>query len=314
MVGVPKGEEVTIGRRRFVLTNRDKLLFPEDGVTKGDLVAYYRDVTEVMLPHLRGRPLMLQRCPDGVAGGCFYQKEASKHFPEWVATVEVPKDRGVVHHVLCSDEATLAYLAGQACITFHAWQSRADRPDRPDRVVLDFDPSGTDFEPVRAGALAARRLLEEVGLTAFVGTTGSRGVHVVAPIDRRAGFEEVRAFSVRLAEVLVAADPSTLTLEFRKDRRQGRVLVDVMRNGYAQTAVVPYSVRVLPGAPVAVPVTWSELESGSVRPRAYDVRSVRRRLDTAGDPWADLARHARPLAGARRRLEELAPAPAPEPG
>jgi bifunctional non-homologous end joining protein LigD len=308
MAVVPKGEEIAVGRRRFVLTNRDKLLFPQDGLTKGDLVAYYRDVAGVMLPHLRGRPLMLQRCPDGVAGGCFYQKEASAHFPEWVARVEVPKDRGVVHHVLCEDEATLAYLAGQACITFHAWTSRADRPDRPDRVVLDFDPSGPDFEPVRAGALAARRLLEEVGLTPFVGTTGSRGVHVVAPIDRRAGFEDVRDFAVRLGEVLVDADTENLTLEFRKDRRQGRVLVDVMRNGYSQTAVVPYSVRVLPGAPVAVPVTWAELESGSVSPRAYDVGSLRRRLDAAGDTWADLARNAHPLAGARRRLEALAPA------
>lgn len=309
MAIVPKGKEVAVGRRRFVLTNRDKLLFPDDGVTKGDLVAYYRDVAGVMLPHLRGRPLMLQRCPDGVAGGCFYQKEASRHFPEWVATVELPKDRGVVHHVLCEDEATLAYLAGQACITFHAWTSRADRPDRPDRVVLDFDPSRPDFEPVRAGALAARRVLEEIGLRPFVGTTGSRGVHVVAPIDRRAGFDAVRAFSVRLAEVLVAGDPESLTLEFRKERRQGRVLVDVMRNGYAQTAVVPYSVRVLPGAPVAVPVTWAELESGSVRPQAWRLGDVRRRLDDAGDPWTDLARHARPLAGARRRLEALALAP-----
>lgn len=300
------GEELRVGRRRFTLTRPDKMLFPDDGLTKADLVAYHRDVAPVLLVHLRDRPLMLQRCPDGVSGSCFYQKEASDHFPKWVRTVTAPKANGTVHHVVCNDEATLAYLAGQGCITFHPWLARADRLDRPDRVVFDFDPSGPDFDTVLDGARQGARLLEEVGLEPFVATTGSRGLHVVAPIQRRSGFDEAREFARRAAEVIAARDPRCFTLEARKDRRRGRVLVDVQRNAYAQTAVAPYSVRVRPGAPVATPLAWSELGDRHLDPQRWHVADVRRRLDRRGDPWADLSHRARALGPARRRLDDVA--------
>ena len=311
--------EVAVGRRRFGLTHPDKVLFGDVGVTKSDLVAYYRDVAEVMLVHLRDRPLMLQRCPDGVDGHCFYQKAASGHFPEWVRTVEADKRGGVVRHVVCNDEATLAYLAGQACVTFHAWLSRRDRLDRPDRVVFDFDPADREhaheaFDAVRDGAKAAGELLRGLGLEPFVATTGSRGLHVIAPIDRRAGFDEVRAFARAVAEVLAADDPARLTVEGRKERRGGRVLVDIMRNGYAQTAVAPYSVRTLPGAPVATPIAWPELTGRGLNPQRYRLTDVGRRLEAQGDPWADLARCARPLSAARRRLDDLLAHGRPRPG
>ncbi|HEY3941162.1 MAG TPA: hypothetical protein VGL60_01645 [Acidimicrobiales bacterium] len=199
--------------------------------------------------------------------------------------------------------ATLAYLAGQACVAFHAWLSRADRLERPDRVIFDFDPSGSDFAPVRAGALAAARLLEQLGLDAFVALTGSRGLHVVVPIDRGAGFDEVRGFARGVADRLAAGDPNHLTVEARKENRRGRVLIDVMRNAYARTAVVPYSARLLPGAPVATPLEWSELSSRRLQPQAYTLTTIARRLDARGDPWADLPRRTRPLAPARRALE-----------
>jgi bifunctional non-homologous end joining protein LigD len=297
--------QVTVGRRRFDMSRPDKVLFPTSGTTKADLVSYYRRTASVMLSHLRGRPLMLQRCPDGIAGDCFYQKEASSHFPGWIKTVEARKEGGVVHHVVCDDEATLAYLAGQACISFHSWLSRADRIDRPDKIIFDFDPSADDFSTVRDAAQSAGRLLEEIGLKPFVATTGSRGLHVVTPIQRRGDFDEVRDFAFRVAGVLAAQDPDRLTTESRKNRRQGRVFIDVMRNAYAQTAIAPYSVRTLPGAPVATPLEWSELESEHLDAQRYTIENLHKRLESRGDPWADIARHARPLAGARQRLEAL---------
>jgi bifunctional non-homologous end joining protein LigD len=310
-VAARKGnEEILVGRRRVPLTNPDKVLFPDVGVTKSDLVTYYRDVAGVMVPHIRGHPLMLQRCPDGIRGECFYQKHASAYFPDWIATVDAPKEGGVVHHVVCNDEATLAYLAGQACIGFHSWLSRADRLERPDRIIFDFDPSGHDFDDVRSGAKSTARLLEQLGLEPFVATTGSRGLHVVAPIERRSSFDEVRAFARRAAELLAAADPEHLTVEARKQARRGRVLIDIMRNGYAQTAIAPYSVRVLPGAPVATPLSWPELDDRRLGPQRFGVANVRQRLAAHGDPWSVMASHARSLAGARRLLEELAPATA----
>lgn len=303
-----RAEQLTVGRRHFDLARPAKVLFPDDGITKADVVAYYRDVAPAMLPHLHARPLMLQRCPDGIAGGCFYQKRASEHFPRWVPTVEAPKAGGVVRHVVCNDEATLAYLAAQACIAFHPWLSRADRLGRPDRVVFDFDPSRPDFASVRRGAHAARDLLEELGLEPFVATTGSRGLHVVTPIDRRTEFDDVRAFARRAADVLARRDPGTLTTEVRKERRAGRVLIDIMRNGYAQTAVAPYSLRTIPGAPVATPLEWWELDAARLGPRRYGLGTVRRRLDARGDPWARLAGSAGALGPAARRLAELGPA------
>jgi len=297
--------ELTVGRRRFALTHPEKVLFADDGITKADLVAYYRDVAGPMLEHVRGRPLMLQRCPDGLAGGCFYQKEASRHFPDWIRTLEVAKAGGTVRHVVCDDEATLAYLAGQASVAFHPWLARADRLDRPDRVMFDFDPSRDDFPAVRAGAEAAGHLLAEIGLTPFVATTGSRGLHVVAPLTRRSSFEEVRTFSRRAADLLSASDPERLTTEARKERRLGRVLIDVMRNAYGQTAVAPYSVRTIPGAPVATPLEWSELGSARLGPQRFGLRNVRERLDARGDPWAGLQLHARALGPAQRQLDEL---------
>lgn len=299
-----EGTQIVIGRRRFELSHPDKVLFPADGITKADLVAYYRRVAEVMVVHLRGRPLMLQRFPDGIGGGAFYQKQVGDYFPEWVHRVEVAKEGGTVTHVVCDDEATLAYLAGQACITPHAWLSRADRPDRPDRIVFDLDPSVPGFAAVRATARALRQLLEEVGLVPFVQTTGSRGLHVVAPIDRRAGFDEVRAFARNVAERIAAADPDHRTVEARKAKRRGRVFIDTLRNGYAQTAVAPYAVRARPGAPVATPLEWHELGDSRLDATRYTISSLPRRLARRPDPWADIARHTRPFRAARACLDE----------
>ena len=288
------------------VTHPDRILFPGEGITKGDVVDYYRRVAPVMVPHLRNRPLMLERYREGIDHGGFYQKEASEYFPPFIRRVEVPKAGGVVHHPVVVDEDGLVYLANQGCLTFHCWPARADRPRRPDRLIVDLDPPAGAFATVRAAALRLKTLLERLGLAPFVQTTGSRGLHVVAPIVPGPDTDEVLAFAGVVAEVLAAADPGRLTTEFRKANRGGRVYVDVARNGYAQTVVAPYSVRARPGAPVATPLDWDEVRTTRLRPDRWTVANVFRRLGAKPDPWRAIDRRARPLPDAWPRLESLA--------
>lgn len=292
------------GRRTIEISNPDKVLFPDDGITKVDVVDHYLRVAPAMLPHLRDRPVNMQRFPDGIEAGGFYEKRVPGHFPGWIPRVRVAvSGRSPQEQVVVQDRATLAYLANQACLIPHVWLSRRDRLDNPDTMIFDLDPPGDDFEPVREGALALRDLLEEVGLVPFVKTSGSKGLHIHVPLDRRAGFDEVRAFARRVADIVARDDPR-LTTEHRKAERRGRVFVDVLRNGYGQTAVPPYAVRALPGAPVAAPISWDEVRGGRVGPRSFTVATIGRRLD--GSPWEGLRRRARSLREPARRLEAAA--------
>jgi bifunctional non-homologous end joining protein LigD len=292
--------------RRVKLSNLEKILFPAAGMTKADLVGYYERVAPVMLPHLAGRPLSLARFPDGIDAQGFLQKNASDYFPGWIRRARLAKQDGEVEHVVADSAATLVYLANQACVTLHVGLSRIDGIDRPDRMVIDLDPSDDDFAKVRRAARDARALLEEIGLVPFLQTTGSRGLHLWVPLDRAADFDEVRAFAGRIAEVLEARRPRELTTAQRKAKRGDRVLLDVARNAYAQTAVAPYSVRARPQAPVATPLEWAELESPKLEPQRYTIRNLFRRLARKGDPWAEIERHARGLEAARERLTALA--------
>ncbi|MFJ8623824.1 non-homologous end-joining DNA ligase [Kitasatospora sp. NPDC093550] len=301
--------ELRVGGRTVELSRPDKVLFPEDGITKADLAAYYRSVARRMLPQLRGRPLMLERHPDGVDRSGFLQKDVPGHFPEWVHRVELPKEDGTVTYAVCDDTATLLYLAGQAVITPHRFLSRADRPDHPDRLVFDLDPPGEDFAPVREAARLLHALLDELELPSAVMTTGSRGLHVLVPLDRRDGFDEVRAFARELADLLVARHPDRLTTEARKRSRRGRLYLDVQRNAYAQTAVAPYAVRARPGAPVAAPVSWADLDDPDLTARRWTLATGDRLLKD--DPWRDVPRRGRSLNPARRRLAALADRPDP---
>ncbi len=288
----------------LTIARAGKVLFPESGITKGDLADYYRRISATILPHLHARPLVLQRFPDGLAGEGFFQKDVPDYFPDWIPTVELKKEGGRVRHALCEDEATLIYLAGQACITLHVWLSSDGEWDRPDRLAFDLDPPGSDFTPVAETARALRELLRSVGLEAFVMATGSRGLHVVAPLDRSADFDAVRAFAHDAAGLLARRRPETLTTEARKNKRGSRVYLDTMRNGYAQTTVAPYAVRAIEGAPVATPLEWDEV-SPRLDPRRFTIRNMLRRLAQRKDPWERIASQAQPLAAARRRLDEI---------
>ena len=288
------------------ITHPDKLLFPGDGVTKGDLAAYYERVAEWMLPHVKGRPVSMQRFPDGIEGKGFFHKDVPDYFPDWIPRVEVHKAGGTLSQLTVDKADTLVYLVGQNCITPHVWLSRSDRIEQPDRLVFDLDPApGTDFAAVRRAARWTGELLEELGFTPFAQVTGSKGIHVWTPLRRRGGFDEVGDFARAAAGVLALRHPGDLTTEFRKAKRGGRILVDVARNRYAQTAVPPYAVRPRPGAPVATPIAWDELSDSRLRPDRWTVRNVIRRLEAKGDPWAGMNRQARGITKARRRVDSL---------
>ena len=302
-MGKAKALELEVGGRAVPVSSPGKLLFPDDGITKADLAGYYARIAETMLPHLKCRPISMLRYPDGIEGESFFQKDVPDYFPDWIRRAEVEKEGGTLEMMIAEEPAALVYLASQACITPHVWLSLIDRPQRPDRLIFDFDPSGDDFGPVREGARRMRELLEELDLVPFVMTTGSRGLHVTVPLDRSADFDAVRAFARGCAELLVARRPDHLTVEHRKAKRGGRVYVDTGRNAYAQTGVAPYAVRALPGAPVATPLDWSEL--GRARPRSTTIANLFRRLGRKDDPWANIDRRARPLAKAAGRLERI---------
>lgn len=282
----------------------DKLMFPDDGISKADLAAYYVAVAPVMLPHLAGRPINMERFPDGIGAGGFYEKKVPSHFPDWVARVRVATSDGEQEQPVVEDEQTLAYLAGQACITPHAWLSTVGSLGRPDQMIFDLDPSVDDLAAVRQATRLLGALLDDLGLAAFVKTTGSRGYHVLVPLRPDESFDDVRAFARAVAARLVDEEPDLVTLEQRKAKRGDRVYVDVMRNGYGQTAVPPYAVRARRRAPVATPIEWSELSRAA--PNHYTISSVRRRLAQRADPWRDLGAHAQSLGRARQRLRRSA--------
>jgi bifunctional non-homologous end joining protein LigD len=287
------------------ISKPDKVLFPDDpahnyAVTKLDLAEYYAAVASVMVPHLRGRPVNMQRFPDGIGGMAFYEKKVPSHFPDFVHTVEVHTEDGTQRQVVVDDRRTLVYLAQQACLTPHTWLCTEKDLERPDQLVFDLDPSDDDLGKVRRATRLVGELLDDLGLTTYVKTTGSRGYHVLVPLRPSLEFDEVRAFARACAERLVEKEPGLLTIEQRKAKRGDRVFVDIGRNAYGQTAVPAYAVRARPGAPVSTPITWDELSK--VKPAQFTVRSVRRRLARRDCPWSDVRRHAQTLTQARKNV------------
>jgi len=291
------------GRYTVRITSPEKVLFPDAGITKLELGRYYLGVGPLMVPYLKGRPILVQRFPDGIDRPGFIQQGAPDHLPPWVRRVTVPKvGGGTVTHATVDNAASLVYLVNLNTIAVHAWLSRFDRPRQPDRLIFDLDPHDEAFGPVREAALALQELLAGLGLRPFVMLTGSRGVHVTVPIRRGPDFDEVRRFADRVAARLVEAYPDLVTTEARVEARGGRLYIDTRRNAYGQTAVAPYSVRAKPGAPVAVPIDWSELDEPGLTSRRYNIREIPARLARRGDSWAGMGRQAADLRRAWPRL------------
>ena len=286
-----------VGGIQVQLSHLDKVFFPDDGITKGDLVEYYEWVAPRIVRYLRDRPLVMDRYPDGIAGQRLVQKNVPEYFPGWVTRTDVKKRDGVVHQVVCDKPATLVYLANQACIEFHVFLSAVGALDRPDQLVFDLDPPDEEgFGLARRTALNLRELLEgELGLATFIKTTGGKGLHVHVPLRPERDFDAVRGFARDVATQLASRFPRELTVDQRKEQRGQRLYLDIMRNAYAQTVVAPYSVRGRPGAHVATPLHWAEVEDSGLDPKQFTLRTLPHELEGRGDPWAGMARHRRRL-------------------
>lgn len=300
--------KLELGSHTVETSNDDKVLFPDSGITKGNVIEYYRDVAELMLPHLKARCLTIQRFPEGLREDGFYQQNRSDYFPDYVGSKKLEKASGAesVEHIIVENAAALVYLADQAAITFHGWLSAVESPRHPDRIVFDLDPSGKDFQPVIDCARLLGEALDIAGLVPYVMTTGSRGLHVIAPLSAQIAFDDARDFAKSVASATAARDSSRFTTEQRKQARGGRLYIDVGRNAYGQTAVLPYSLRAIEGAPVATPLDWDELGRRELSPRSYDIGNLRSRTAQKKDPFADFFTRKRKPAAGHGELEKWA--------
>lgn len=297
--------EYRFGDITVVCSNVDRVVFPADGITKGEVIAYYRDVAGLMVPELSGRPLSVVRYTKGIDRGGFFQKHYQKHFPAWLDRVAAGT-KTIVDYPIVDTAAGLVYLANQGALEFHVWTSRKDALWCPDTLVFDLDPPEGRFDLARRAASWLRRVLDDLALPAFVKLTGSKGVHVVVPLDDAATFEEAGELATRIAALMCRRHPDDLTMEFYKKDRRGRLFVDVMRNAIGATIVAPYSLRGRPGAPVSAPIAWSELDDPEVSADGIRLRGLRARLDHRGDPWRDLRAHPGSVAAALRSVADLA--------
>jgi bifunctional non-homologous end joining protein LigD len=278
-------DEIEVGGIR--LTSPDKVLFPEQGITKRELAEYVLAVAPVMLPHVADRPITLVRCPTGRQRKCFYQRHAGSGVPAQLHETTIPGFDEPYLYI--KDTAGLVATVQMGALELHPWGARRDRPDRPDRVIFDFDPGeGAPFSAVVAAALEIRTRLDALGLVSFVKTTGGKGLHVVVPIQRRHAWREAKAFAKSLAEEMARDAPERFLTRLSKAERTGRIFIDYLRNDPTSTAVAPYSTRSRAGAPVSTPLDWSEV-GDRLDPAAFTLRTVPARVAGRGDPWADIA-------------------------
>ncbi|HTG99490.1 MAG TPA: non-homologous end-joining DNA ligase [Vicinamibacterales bacterium] len=286
----------------ITITHPDKILFPDSAITKGELAAYYEMVAPYMVPHMRARPVTMERYHRGIGAAGFFQKDVSRGFPDWLQRVEVPKKGGTVHHPIVTDARSLLWLANQNCITPHVWTSRAPNLYYPDICVFDLDPSEENPAQLKAATFELRGFLADLGLPSWLKTSGSKGFHIVVPLDGKTNMSDVAEFAHTVGTLLVKRDPANLTQEFHKIDRGRRILVDTGRNGYSATFAAAYAVRAKPGAPISAPCTWDELQHGDIGPQSFTLRSMAARIESVGDVWAEMKKRGRSL---KRALEQV---------
>ena len=258
------------------ISNPDKIIFPKKKITKGDMVSYYERIAPLMLPFLKNRPLTLHRFPSGIKESGFYQKNASDYFPDFIKTVEVDTEEGTNTQIICNDSKTLVYLANQGTVVFHIWLSKKDKMRQPDKIVFDLDPSGDDFEKIKEGAKVLRTLLKKKDIDPSLMTSGKSGLHLYYKIRRGKDFDKVKEITRGIAEEAEKQEPALFTTQLRKDKRDGKIFVDFLRNAYAQTAVCPYSLRATEEAGIATPLEWEEL-SRIKSAAEYNIENIFRR-------------------------------------
>jgi bifunctional non-homologous end joining protein LigD len=286
---LPAGEVVRKGKRTLELSNLDKVFWPDEGITKGDLIEYYREVAPVLVPHLKDRPFTMRRYPDGITGKAFFQKDAPKHMPEWVSTFRAlvstrgsSREQKWVNFPLVNDELALLWMVNMGCIDMNAWYSRVDRPDRPDWVLFDLDPTPeVPWKQTIEVALLVKELLDGLGLGSFPKTSGGKGFHILVPLDRRSTYDDSRAFAELVAGTIARSRPNLATTQWSKKLRRG-VLIDANQNGEGKTIASAYSVRPHPGAPVSTPLHWDEVVPG-LDPRSFTMPGVLERVAQHGD-------------------------------
>jgi bifunctional non-homologous end joining protein LigD len=305
----PLANEVRKGKRVLRLSNLDKLFWPEEGITKGDLIRYYRDIAPVLVPHLKDRPFTMKRYPDGWKGKFFFQKDAPSHMPEWIRRVEIevttrdsPRQRRRIQAPVVNDELALLWMINMGCIDCNTWYSRIDKPDRPDFVLFDLDPSpDVGFPETVQVALLVKQALDALSLVSFAKTSGSEGIHVLVPIDRRSTFADTRRFAEIVAGAIARSHPGLATTEWTKAKRRG-VLIDANQNGEGKTIASVYSVRPKPGAPVSTPLRWEEVDE-SLDPAAFTMDAVLERVNAGGDLFEGVLTTKQSLSQALKALQ-----------
>jgi bifunctional non-homologous end joining protein LigD len=272
----------------ITISHPEKVLFPDDGITKGELAAYYEAIAPAMLPHLKGRPVTMERYHRGIGEDGFFQKSLAKGAPEWLERIEVPKKGGTVLHPVVNDERALLWLANQNCITPHVWASRVPDLHHPDICIFDLDPMQDDPASVREAALWLRDFLAHLGLQTWIKTTGSKGFHIAVPLDGKSDAGVVSGFANEAGRHVVRQHPDHLTLEFSKADRGNRIYMDTGRNHPPATFAAAYAVRARPGAPISAPCTWDEVEKGEANPATFRLRDMAKRIARVGDLWGDM--------------------------
>ncbi len=301
-----RGKEVTveIDGHRLKFTNLDKVYFPKDGWKKRDLLSFYSDVSECLLPHLKGRPLSMKRYPNGIAEEFFFQKNASTHFPEWMHCEPISEHGGTKlnHYPVANDRASLLYLVNLGCIDQNPWMSRIGSLDRPDWMLLDLDPVETSFDQIVEAALLVRELLSELGLKGYPKTTGGDGMHVYVPLEPQYSYEQVRSFAEIIAHLAIEREPNLFTTPRSVDKRKKeRVYFDYLQIGTGKTIAAPYVVRAYDGAPVATPLDWKEVKRG-LRPDDFRIDNTVERFRKVGDLFAPVLEGGQRLGDALERV------------
>ena len=291
---------------KTTLTHKDKILFPKSGITKQQVFHYYDNIAIDILPYLKDRPLTMQRFPKGIGDKGFFQKHAPDYFPDWIPTIKVKKVNGWVNHIVCNSKDTLLYLVNQYVLTFHIALSKTEKIDFPDKLIFDIDQPKGNFRLAVKEAKALRHHLEEkLNLKAYVMTSGSEGLHIAVPLKANKHFEVVRIFAKQTANYICDNNPSEFTITRRKDKREGRLYIDFLRNSYAQTSVVPFSIRALENAPVATPLHWDELNDATLNAQSYTIETIFNRLEIKNNPWEDFEQNAEDLSNAIVTMQTL---------
>jgi bifunctional non-homologous end joining protein LigD len=291
---------------KTTLTHKDKIIFPVSGITKQQVFEYYENIANHILPYLKDRPLTMQRFPEGIGKEGFFLKNKSTFFPDWIPSAKVKKEGGWVNHIICNSEDILLFLANQNVLTFHVALSKIEKIEYPDKLIFDLDPPQGKFELAIKAAKALRKLLEEdLGLKAYVMTSGSEGLHVAIPIKAEKNFDEVHDFAKLVSYYICDNNSQEFTTAIRKDKRHGRLYLDFIRNSYAQTSVALFSIRAMENAPVATPLSWDELDDTPLNAQAYTIHSIFKRLEKKGNPWADFEQNAKSIDRALKKIETL---------